>query len=209
MQEFPASVAERIGHYVYVLIDPNTSEVFYVGKGAGNRIFAHVNEAIEMPRESDKLRRIRDIKTGGQEVKYEILRHGLTEKEAFEVEAAIIDFIGLPVLTNEVTGHDTVERGRMAISDVIAAYRAEPIAIGEPAILIIVNKLFERNISPEKLYEITRGNWVIGERRNQAKYAFAVYNEVVREVYRIKRWFPVKARSAQQKSKIVGALKVK
>ena len=48
-------------------------------------------------------------------------------------------------------------RGRMSVAEIIAMYQAEPIHISEPVILIIVNKLFERNISPEDLYEITRG----------------------------------------------------
>ncbi len=199
MQEFPKLVAERICSYVYVLRDPDTDRVFYVGKGTGNRVFAHAQEAIERPLESDKLQLIRDIKARGREVKYEILRHGLTEKEAFEVEAAIIDFIGLPTLTNKSIGQDTVNRGRMTIPEIITAYSPEPIEIKEAVILIIPNKFFERNITPERLYEITRGNWVMGERRNKAKYAFAVYNGVVREVYRIERWLRVKARDSQQK----------
>ena len=27
--------------YVYLLSDPNTNEIFYVGKGKGNRVFDH------------------------------------------------------------------------------------------------------------------------------------------------------------------------
>lgn len=197
--EFPTSVIERIGYYVYTLADPSSGKVFYVGKGTGNRVFAHVNEAIENSAESDKLDKIRQIRTFGQDVKYEIIRHGMTEEKAFEVEAALIDYIGLFELTNKVAGYDMDSRGRMTTLEIIAAYRAEPIVITEPALLIIVNRLFERNIGPERLYEITRGNWVLGERRNKVKYAFSVFRGVVREVYRIKGWFPAQARSSQQK----------
>jgi uncharacterized protein len=192
-QEFPISVIERLGYYVYTLADPE-GKIFYVGKGAGNRIFAHLNEAIEHPRESDKLNKIREIHAAGCEIKYEIIRHGLTENEAFEVEAAIIDFIGLNELTNVVAGHNMERRGRMTIHEIIASYEAKPVVITEPVILIIVNKLFERNITPDRLYEITRGNWVVGERRNKAKYACCVYRSVIREVYKINDWFPVQAR---------------
>ena len=38
---FPAGVAEQLKWYVYRLIDPRNGETFYVGKGRGNRIFAH------------------------------------------------------------------------------------------------------------------------------------------------------------------------
>lgn len=34
-------VAEQLGWYVYLLRDPRDAEVFYVGKGRGNRVFAH------------------------------------------------------------------------------------------------------------------------------------------------------------------------
>ncbi len=61
INEFPKSVIERLGCYVYLLIDPETDEIFYVGKGTGNRIFQHINSAINSPQESDKLNKIRVI----------------------------------------------------------------------------------------------------------------------------------------------------
>ena len=148
----------------------------------------------------EALERIGEIQAKGLEVKHEILRHGLTEKEAFEVEAAVIDFINVENLTNKVVGHDADNRGRMTLPGIIAAYGAEPIEIKEQAILIVPNKLFKRNISREELYEITRGNWVVSERRNKARFAFSVYNGIVIEVFRIERWDPVTARELKQKT---------
>ena len=200
MEEFPKYMAERIGYYVYILSDPENGEVFYVGKGNGNRVFAHVRQTIDNPLANDKLERIGEIQAKGLEVKHEILRHGLTEKEAFEVEAAVIDFINVENLTNKVVGHDADNRGRMTLPGIIAAYGAEPIEIKEQAILIVPNKLFKRNISREELYEITRGNWVVSERRNKARFAFSVYNGIVIEVFRIERWDPVTARELKQKT---------
>jgi uncharacterized protein len=196
--EFPNSVIERLGYYVYTLADP-AGKIFYVGKGNGNRVFAHVNAAIKNPKESDKLNKIREIHDAGGHVKYEIIRHGLLESEAFEVESAIIDFIGKKGLTNIVAGHNMDRRGRMSIPEIVAYYQAKPVIISEPVILVIVNKLYERNISPEQLYEITRGNWVIGERRRKARYVFCVYKGIVREVYEIDRWFQVPARFPETK----------
>ncbi len=46
IKEFPLSVIEKLDYYVYLLIDPGTNQVFYVGKGTGNRIFAHINAVI-------------------------------------------------------------------------------------------------------------------------------------------------------------------
>ena len=46
-------------------------------------------------------------------------------------------------------------------------------------------------MSDDELFEITRGDWVIGIRREKARYAFAVYNGIVRAVYVIEAWNPV------------------
>jgi hypothetical protein len=67
-------------------------------------------------------------------------------------------------------------------------------------ILITVNRLYRHGTSNAELYEITRGNWVIGKRRDKAKYAFAVYGGIIREVYEIDGWFPAVARRAEQKT---------
>jgi hypothetical protein len=37
INDFPTSVIENLKFYVYLLIDPINDEVFYVGKGTGNR----------------------------------------------------------------------------------------------------------------------------------------------------------------------------
>lgn len=190
LQEFPLSIIEKLNYYVYLLIDPETNQIFYIGKGIGNRIFAHANATIFDAAPSDKLDKIRDIRTRGLEVKYIVHRHGLTEKEAFEVEAALIDFMGLSGLTNQVQGYDSDDRGQMSVVEVIAKYEAPIVEISEPVILITVNRYYRRGMSTEMLYEITRGQWVLGIRRNKAKYAFAVYKGIIREVYKIENWHP-------------------
>ncbi|MCH7911203.1 MAG: hypothetical protein IIB38_16510 [Candidatus Hydrogenedentes bacterium] len=39
---FPPGVAEHLKWYVYRLIDPRNGQTFYVGKGKGDRVFAHI-----------------------------------------------------------------------------------------------------------------------------------------------------------------------
>ena len=38
---FSPEISEKLKFYVYHLIDPRNGETFYVGKGKGNRVFAH------------------------------------------------------------------------------------------------------------------------------------------------------------------------
>ena len=70
---------------------------------------------------------------------------------------------------------------------------APPVVVREPAIIITINRLYRSDMTPLELYEATRGRWVVGPRRDKAVLAFAVYQGVVREVYRIRAWHPAGA----------------
>ena len=48
MTHFSPEVCEKIEYYVYRLIDPRNGQTFYVGKGKGNRVFAHVHDALKL-----------------------------------------------------------------------------------------------------------------------------------------------------------------
>jgi uncharacterized protein len=95
IKEFSNAVCERIGYYVYFLKDPRNNNIFYVGKGTGNRIFQHVLCAIDSVDKSDKLDLIREI--GSEKVLHYILRHNLTEDEALALESACIDMYQPPI----------------------------------------------------------------------------------------------------------------
>ena len=92
-ESFPSDVTQKLKAYVYRLIDPRNGETFYVGKGKGNRVFAHIGAegSLEGDEIDNKLKRIREIRLAGFEVAHVIHRHGMDEKTAFEVEAALID----------------------------------------------------------------------------------------------------------------------
>lgn len=186
MTEFSQAVCEKIGYYVYVLKDPQTDKIFYIGKGKGNRVFQHILGAIISNSQSDKLDMIRKI--GADKVQHYILRHGLTEAQSLEIESACIDLLGLDNLTNAVKGHDTWERGLKTVDEVVQHYDAKIITITEPTIIININKLYTRFMTPQQLYDATRSSWVVGTKRNQAKYVVAAYRGLVREVYCIDNW---------------------
>lgn len=187
---FTQSVIEKLGYYVYFLLDPRDNKIFYVGKGIGNRVFQHLACAQDLNIENAKFDTIRDIIQSGNPVHHYILRHGLTEEVAFEIEASIIDFVGIDNLSNKVNGHYSDDYGIKTTDEITAMYNAEELSTNEPIILININRLYRRDMTEQELYDSTRKSWVMGERRRKAKYAIATYRGLTREVYEIADWFP-------------------
>jgi len=190
IKEFSNSVSERIGYYVYILKDPRNDSIFYVGKGKGNRVFQHVRCALENETENDKYNLIREIHKDSKEVEHFILRHGLEEKLSYEIESTIIDLLGIENLTNSAKGHDTWERGLKTVDEVFQHYDAKAVTFVEPCIIININRLFTRSMTANQLYDSTRASWIVGTKRDRAKYAIASYRGLVREVYEIEKWQP-------------------
>ena len=195
MKEFSQAVREHLGYYVYVLKDPRSKAIFYIGKGNNNRVFQHVHGAINDATESEKLNLIRDIHTAGLEVEHYILRHGLDEKLALEIESACIDLLDLDAMvseaktTNQVKGHNSWERGLKTVDEVAQIYDAVAINITEPTIILNVNQFYKRFMTEQELYEITRSAWIVAaKRRKSVQYAVAAYRGLVREVYEVNSW---------------------
>ena len=80
---------------------------------------------------------------------------------------------------------------------------SRPVRIEEPALLFTINQMFREGMSALALYEATRGFWRVGPDREKAELALAVYQGVVREVYRIDRWDP--AGTQEYETREVGA----
>ena len=191
--EITSEVAKILKSYVYVYIDPRNGKPFYIGKGKGSRLFAHLKDQSDKEKkaEIEKVAKIAEIRRSGKEPRIEILRYGLSDLEARLVEAASIDLIGKTKLTNRVSGHHEGSFGRITSQRVISMLTAKKIKVHHKAILLTINRLYRSDMSPEELYETTRGIWVVGEtRRNKVEYAMALYQGIVLEVYRIKQWFP-------------------
>ncbi|TMM58445.1 hypothetical protein FEE95_03165 [Maribacter algarum] len=200
---FDNNSIEQLGFYVYALIHPETNKPFYIGKGSGNRIFNHKSNALKTDNPNLRLDAIRNIIDSGLEVKHIILRHGLNEKEAFEVEASLIDFgkyIGLDTF-NIVEGHHTFDRGLMTSDEVIRRYNAKPLEVLiHPVIIININKKYKKGQSIEAIYESTKQAWVVGAKgRHESKFALAEYRGIIIEVFEIKEWYPVQINGAKIK----------
>lgn len=186
---FSTTTIGKINYYVYCLVDPRTNKTFYVGKGKENRVFAHVQEALgKEGNESDKLDLIREIHAAGLEVEHYILRHGLEEKVALEVEAAVIDALGLDELKNEVKGHNT-ERGKISCEELEIMMGAQKAELKHDVLAIKINQLYRRDMTKNELYEATRKYWRLSKgNAEKMTYVLAVVEGIVRGVFEPKEW---------------------
>ena len=183
--EISQDIANALGFYVYAYIDPRDESVFYIGKGVGTRAVDHLFDKSE----SDKVARINDIRGAGLEPRIDIIAYQLRDDlESSRVEAALIELIGVNQLTNLVRGRFSTDYPKRPLADFIVENDPQPVDVTDPVLLIRINRLFRYGMSAEALYESTRGIWVIGERRNRARFAMAVYAGIVREVYEIESW---------------------
>lgn len=187
---FPPGVAQKLQSYVYRLIDPRNGETFYVGKGKGDRVFAHIRAELESDEPDDKLKRIREIRLAGFEVAHVIHRHGMDDATATEVEAALID--AYPGLTNISGGVGSTDYGVMHADEIIARYSAEPAAFRHKALLINVG----RNATETSLYEATRFAWKARRAKvREAEVVLAVRQGMIIGAFIAEKWLAATPRN--------------
>jgi hypothetical protein len=179
-------LAEKLAHYVYLLIDPRDGVIFYVGKGINDRCLQHgPNDDL-----GDKSTRLAELKASGLEPRIEILRHGLeTAAEALLIEATAIDLLGLGKLTNIQPGHRSVEYGRTTLAELAVRYMPEDAEIRHKVIFLKLALTYRKGMPPEALYEVARGVWPFNpDCANAYDYALCVHEGIVVEVFRTHRW---------------------
>lgn len=185
IDQFPSKVVSKLKTYVYRLIDPRNGETFYVGRGVGNRLYAHVRDAlgVDSDQTNNKLSRIREIRNAGFHVAHVVHRHGMNENEAKEVEAALID--AYPGLTNIQGGEGSSDRGTMHAEQVIKKYEAKVAEFQHRVLLISVN----RSATEQKLYEAVRFAWRLSiKRAKESQLVLAVERGLIIGVFVPKQW---------------------
>jgi hypothetical protein len=190
INSFKPEVASKLKTYVYRLIDPRNGETFYVGKGNGNRVFSHAKaeRSLEEGELDNKIKRISDIRLAGFEVAHVIHRHGMDDKTALEVEAALID--AYPGLTNISGGHGGNDFGVMHVKEIIQNYSAEQATFQHKVLLISVN----RSATERSLYDATRYAWKINkEMAKQAEYILATMQGLIKGVFKANDWLEATA----------------
>lgn len=190
--------------YVYCLVDPIDKNVFYIGKGTGNRIFAHEQFALGVIRDSEfieshefaelKIERIKKIYDAGNRCEKFIISYGLTENEAFASELTLINYFKIlrhdELLTNKVGGHGSVG---MSVGELEKRYGYTPISINEikaDGLILAVKIKDSFNLSTDdngiygltdaerdsnNLKSRTLGRWVIGKNMaEEIKYVIGI-----------------------------------
>ena len=204
---FSTAIIEKINYYIYCLVDPRNQNIFYIGKGIGNRVFQHAQGALTCKtNENDKISLINDIHKDGLEPLYCILRHNIKEeKQALEYEALAIDLLSIvkpnqQPLTNIQGGTHSSEKGLMLLSELKRIYDPQELKTDLPVVLITINKNYkklkqqiksgeiDKSQIEKEIYERTRGYWKTGSRREKAKYAIAVYRGWTLAAYEISYW---------------------
>jgi hypothetical protein len=186
LRSLKPGMAEALGHYVYLYIDPRDEKVFYIGKGKGERCLDHLFEDDDHP----KVQRIRDIFAAGLEPRIEILRHGMASKEeAYLVEAVAMDIFGQNDLTNIAIGHGSSFYGRATLADLTSRYQPEEAEIRHKVVFLKLAQTYRKTMSPQELYEAARGVWNFSaETASKYDYAICVYEGLVVEVFRTHYW---------------------
>lgn len=204
--DFNDIVRKALGYYVYALTDPRDGRIFYIGKGKGNRLFQHIRDASSSYGDDSSLKLdiIREIVAAGLGPGYYIIRHNLSEEEAFLVESTLIDVLTYPgfnterVLANIVAGHHQWDEGIKSVEEINRIYDCPKIAVspGERLFLVSLNRSYDQGMAEgvyirKGIYEQTRKYWPVNIRRaEKSDFVLGVYKGIVRAVYKPVRWFP-------------------
>ena len=194
---FDEKTIQHLKFYVYLLLDPKTDEPFYVGKGKGNRVFNHVQCALDTETINDKYDEIRKIHSEGNQVKHLIVRHGLSEKVAFEIESSLIDtFKFIPKFKNYVRGNiqggiKSIEKGLMTAKEIIRLYNAETLEeIEANCVIININGTYKRASDEDAIYKATKEIWDIKkERTDKIEIVLSEYKGLIVEVFKVENWY--------------------
>lgn len=200
LTEFSEKSLRALGEfYVYALADPRNKHIFYIGQGSGNRIFDHEKTISSNTNECTDLKSkiIAEIKSAGLNAEKIIINSNLTKEEALAAEASLINafnFINDAQLTNSQAGHHSQEA--LTAEDFERENGADELQesdIRHKIMIIKINKLYRRNMTPTELYDAVRGCWKASESSAEnVEYVLGAYHSLIVGVYKPTQWHRVK-----------------
>ena len=118
---------DRPLYYVYFLVDPGTGQIFYVGKGIGQRVFQHVRQAQKGKVDnSAKYDKIKTCLAESGHVDHYVFSEHKREDDAYEMERYLIEELAQQGLTNMahgiVTENQAAQREAQALLEKLKPY---------------------------------------------------------------------------------------
>ena len=179
--------------YVYCEIDEDNKRIpIYVGKGKSDRFFSHLNNLSDIS--NQKNRKIMNLISENR-LGVDILAYNLNDKTALAIESACIDLMGIENLENIVRGKgENIKRVPLNELTNLLTEKTIKVHYDHRGIAILINKHYKPTFGDLETFEITRGIWskriVTTCENNDAKFAYATFNGVVKDVYIIHCWVP-------------------
>lgn len=179
--------------YVYCEINEDNKRIpIYVGKGKSDRFFSHLKnlDDVSNPKNKKIKELLKDNRLG-----IDILAHNLTDKVAVAVESACIDLMGIENLENLVRGQGQNIK-RLPLNELTSLLTNKTVIVRpeHKGVAILINKHYKPTFGDLEIFEITRGIWskriVTKCEKMGAKFAYATFNGVVKDVYQIHSWVP-------------------
>tara|TARA_X000000950_G_scaffold279309_1_gene371878 strand:+ start:624 stop:1427 length:804 start_codon:yes stop_codon:yes gene_type:complete len=179
--------------YAYCEIDDDNKRLpIYVGKGNLDRFFSHLDNLNDLS--SKKNRKIVNL-IKEKRLSIDILAYKIDEKTALSIESACIDLMGIENLENIVRGRGNNIK-RIPLNELTNMLTDKTVKVEKKhaGISILINKHYKPTFGDLEIFEITRGIWSKKMKttceKNNIKYAYATFKDVVKDIYEIHSWVP-------------------
>lgn len=206
---FSPQCVRALGDYVYCLLDPRkdhlVEQIFYVGKGRGQRCFDHLKGGLPKNDLDFKKETINEIRKAGHEPKIQIIGHNFeSEHAAFRLESILISLLEC----TQAGGHHG-SLNFMTTNEIEQTY-GQPLCFADffdgSVLFVSLNGGKKYQIPPypeiEGLPDVeahrTLGDWIISaERAGRVKFVVGVYRGLVQTVFCVRqangevKWDPI------------------
>ena len=148
---------------------------------------------------TEKLNHIQSILKKHKSVEHVIVRHGLNEKTAYQIEASLIDtFRFIPTFNDFVSGNiqggmNSIENGLMSCEELKRKYNAFPLnSIPSNTIIININGSYKNASGTDKIYMATKERWRMKDpRAGHIKFVLSQFKGLIVEVLEVNKWYAI------------------